>query len=125
MKGQILHDFIYMSFLNLFFIVISPNTLFSPMYSMGTQLHIHLYIIFSPIVVLHCNYLDIVLRATQQDIIVNPFPKQRFSSINPQVQILPTPSPSPWETTSLFSKSMIFFSVKSFICARDIQIFVQ
>ena len=31
---------------------------------------------FSPIVMLHCKYLDIVLSATQQDIIVNPFQEQ-------------------------------------------------
>ena len=47
-----------------------------PMYSMGTQLHIHVYIIFSPIVMLRCKYLNIVLRATQQDLIVNPFQEQ-------------------------------------------------
>ena len=64
-------------FLIYFFIVISPNTLFSlPLYSIGIQLHIHVYIIFSPIVVLRCQYLDIVLSATQQDLIVNPFQKQ-------------------------------------------------
>ena len=45
-------------FLNLFLIVISPNTLFFPLYNMGTQLHIHVYIIFSPIVVLHCKLMD-------------------------------------------------------------------
>ena len=64
-------------FFNLFFIVISPNTLFfSPLYSMGTQSRIHVYIIFSPIVMLRCKYLDIVLSATQQDLIVNPFQEQ-------------------------------------------------
>ena len=57
--------------------VISPNTLFFfPLYSMGTQLHIHVYIVFSPIVMLCCKYLDIVLSATQQDLIVNPFQEQ-------------------------------------------------
>ena len=35
---------------------------------MGTQLHIHVYINFPPIVVLHCKYLDIVFSATQQDL---------------------------------------------------------
>ena len=65
-------------FLFVYFIVISPNTLFFffSLYSVGTQLHIHVYIIFSPIVVLHCRYLDIVLSTTQQDLIVNPFQKQ-------------------------------------------------
>jgi len=45
---------------------------------MGTQLHIHVYIVFSPIVVLHSKYLDIVLSAqfSQQDLLINPFQKQ-------------------------------------------------
>ena len=43
---------------------------------MGTQLYIHIYIIFPPIVVLQSKYLDIVLSATQQDLIVNPFQEQ-------------------------------------------------
>ena len=34
---------------------------------MGSKLHIHIYIIFPPIVVLQCKYLDIVLSATEQD----------------------------------------------------------
>ena len=52
------------------------HTFFSPLYNMGTQLQKHVYIIFSPIVVLHFKYLDIVLSATQQDLIVNPLQKQ-------------------------------------------------
>ena len=47
-----------------------------PLYSMGTKLHIHVYIHFPPIVVLRCKYLDIVLNATQQGLIVNPFQEQ-------------------------------------------------
>ena len=46
------------------------------LYSMGTKLHIHVYIIFPPIVVLQYKYLDRVLNATQQDLIVNPFQGQ-------------------------------------------------
>ena len=42
---------------------------------------------------------------------------QQFGSINPRFQVHPTPSPSPLSTTSLFSKSMSFFSVESFLCA--------
>ena len=38
---------------------------------MGTKSPIHVYIILPPIVVLQCKYLDIVLNATQQDLIVN------------------------------------------------------
>ena len=47
-----------------------------PLFSMGTKLHIHAYIIFPLIVALQCKYLDIVLSATQQDLIVNPFQEQ-------------------------------------------------
>ena len=50
--------------------------LFIPLYSMGTKLHIYVYILFPPIVVLQCNYLDIILNATQQELIVNPFQEQ-------------------------------------------------
>ena len=60
---------------------------------MGTQLHTHVYIIFSPIVMLSCMYLDIVLSDTQQDLIVNPSQKQQFAFINSKLPIPPTPSP--------------------------------
>ena len=40
---------------------------------MVTQLHTHVYILFSPIIMLHHKWLDIVPRATQQDPIANPF----------------------------------------------------
>ena len=105
------------SFLIYFLLLFPPTHFFSPLYSMGNQLHIHVYIIFSPIVMLPCKYLDRVLNATQQDLIVIPFQDQQFASINPKLPILPTPSPSPWAIGSLFSKSMIFFSVESFLCA--------
>ena len=45
-------------------------------------------------------YLDIVLSATQPDLIVNPFQKQQFASVNPKLPIHPTPSLFPWATTS-------------------------
>lgn len=49
-----------------FFFIISPDTIFFfPLYSMGTPLHIHVNIIFSPIVVLRSKYLDIVLSENQ------------------------------------------------------------
>ena len=100
-----------------FFLMFLFYFYFFPLYSMGTKLHIHMYIFFPPIVVLRCTYLDIVLSATEQDLIVNPFQKQYFASVNPKLPIHPTSSLSPQETTSLFSKSMIFFSVERFICA--------
>jgi len=78
---------------------------------MGTQLHIYVYIIFSPIVVLCCKHLDIVFSATEQDLIINSLHEQDFASIDPKLPIPPPPSlsPPPQATTSLFSKSMIFF----------------
>ena len=45
------------------FIVISPTHFFFPLYIMGTQLHIHVYVLFSPIIMLCHKYLDIVLNA--------------------------------------------------------------
>ena len=49
---------------------------FFPLYGMGTKLHIHVYLIFPPIVVLRCKYLDTVLKAAQRDLIANPFQEQ-------------------------------------------------
>ena len=67
--------FIYLFFI--YFLLLFPqHSYFFPLYSLGTQLPIHAYLIFSPIVVLHCKYLDIVLSAAQQDLIVNPFQAQ-------------------------------------------------
>ena len=43
---------------------------------MVTQLHIHVYILFSHIIMLHHKWLDIVPSATQQDLIANPFQRQ-------------------------------------------------
>ena len=81
---------------------------------MGAKIHLHVYIFFPTFVLLQYKYLDIVLNATQQDLIVNPF---QVVSNNPKLPIPPTPSLSPWAATSLFSKSIIFFSVEMFICA--------
>ena len=48
-----------------------PNTIFFLLHSMVTQLHIHVYILFSHIIVLHHKWLDIVPSATQQDLTAN------------------------------------------------------
>ena len=76
----------FLLFLKFIFYCISPNTLFFfPLYSMRTQLHTCIRNFFS-----HCCavfYLDMVLSATQQDLIVNPFQKPP----QPQVYFL-----SPW-----------------------------
>ena len=79
---------------------------------MVTQLHIHIiYILFSHIIMLHHKWLDIVPSTTQQDLFANPFQRQQFASVNPKLPIHPIHSPSTLAITSLFSKSMIFFSV--------------
>ena len=70
--GSHLLDFTYLLFFNCYF----PNTIFFPLYSMVTQLRKDVYIIFSPIVMLCCKYLEIVLRDTPQDITVNLFKKK-------------------------------------------------
>ena len=46
------------------------------LYSILTQLHILVYILFSHIIMLHHKGLDIVPSATQQDLIANPFQSQ-------------------------------------------------
>ena len=82
---------------------------------MVTQLHIHVHILLSHIIMLHCKWLHTVFSDTQQDLIANPFQKQEFASINPKLSIDRTLSPSTLATTSLFSKSVIFFSMERFI----------
>ena len=67
--GVSLHGFSVGYILFSFFIYFYFLFFFS-LYSMGTKLHIHVYILLPPIV-LRCRYLDIVLTATQQDLIVN------------------------------------------------------
>ena len=81
---------------------------------MGTKLLLHVIHFSSPFVLLQYKYLDIVLNATQQDLLVNLF---QVVSDNPKIPNPPTPSLSQQAATSLFSKSMIFFSVEMFICA--------
>ena len=72
---SIMNTDFYYYFLS-FYYYFPQHSFFPPLYSMGTQLHIHVYIRFPPIVVLRCKHLDIVLSATQQDLIVNPFQEQ-------------------------------------------------
>ena len=50
--------------------------MFFLLYSMVTQLYIHVYTLFSPIIMLYHKWLDTVLSATQQELIANPFRKQ-------------------------------------------------
>jgi len=60
-----------------FFLLLFPqHNFFFPLCSMGTQLHIHVYILLSPIIMLHGKKLEVVLSATQQDLIANPFHRQ-------------------------------------------------
>ena len=69
--------YIFFKLLLKFFSWYSPNTIFFLLYSMVSQLHKHVYILFSPIIMLHHKWLDIVPSATQQDLIANPFQKAR------------------------------------------------
>ena len=87
------------------------------LHSKVTQSHIHVFILFSPIIMLHHKCPDIVPSAREQDPIVYPFQRQQVASINPKFPVHPTPSPSLLATTSLFSLFRIFFSVERFICA--------
>ena len=107
------------------FTVFCQFLLYSKVIQSHTHTHTHIYIYiyiyilyftFSSIM-LHHKWLDIVLSAVRQELIAYPLQMQLFASINPRFPVHPTPSPSPLATTSLFSKSMIFFSVERFICA--------
>ena len=60
-----------------------------------------------PFFLLQHEYLDKVLNAIQQDLLVNLF---YVVSDKPKLLIPPTPSPSHQAATSLFSKSMILES---------------
>ena len=62
------------------------------------------------------NWLGRVPRATQQDPMANPSWRLHSASLYPKLPVPPIPSPCPL-ATSLFSKSMIFFSVERLICA--------
>ena len=44
-----------------------------------TQSHIHIYILFCHIIMLHHEWLDMVPSATQQDLIAYLFQKQEFA----------------------------------------------
>ena len=66
---------------------------------------------------LHHKWLDIVPCAIQQDLIAYSLQMQEFASINPRLPVHPTPSHSPLATTSLFSKSISFFTMERFVCA--------
>ena len=99
-------------FLLIYFLLLFPPThLFFSflLYSMGTQLHIPVYIIFSPIVVLHCKYLDIVLSAAQQDLIVNP-------PLTPSSQSLPLPPTSLGNHKSILQVRDFLFCGKVHLC---------
>ena len=78
---------------------------------------VHMYI-FSHIILHHVSSrVTIVPCAIEQNLIAYPLQMQQFVSTNPRLQVHPTPSLSLMATSSLFSKSMSFFSVKRLICA--------
>ena len=111
-------NFIFI-FLNVFFFHYSWFTVFCQFSTLQqgdpvTHTYIHS---FSHIIMLHHKWLDIVPSGIQQHLIAYPFQRQSFAPVNPKLPVHPTPSSSPLVTTSLFSKSMIFFSVENIICA--------
>ena len=77
-----------------FFIVISPIQFLFYCTAWWPSYIYHVYILFSHIIRLHHKWLDVVLHATQQDLIANPFQMQYFASVNPKLLIHSTPSPS-------------------------------
>ena len=62
-----------MSYNLFYFFLFSQYIIFFLLYSMVTQLHKHVYIFFSHIIMLHHKWLDIVPSATLQDLLANPF----------------------------------------------------
>ena len=70
-----------------------PNTIFFPLYSMGIQLHIHVYILFSPITMLLHKYLDIVFSATQQISLLIHSKSSSLHLVTPSSQSIPLPPP--------------------------------
>ena len=68
-------------------------------------------------IMFHHPWLDRVPWAKQQDPIPYPLQMQEFASLNPRLQVCPTPSPSPLTTPSLFSKCIHFFPLECFIGA--------
>ena len=92
---------------------------------MVTQLYLHVYILFSHIIVLQHKWLDIFLSATQQDLFANPFQRQLSASINPKIPIHPTPSPPPWQLQVYSTSPWFSFLWKSsFVLYISYQIWV-
>ena len=92
--------FVFFSFPSSFYyflIVISPIQFFLLLYSRVTQLHIHAQILFSHIIMLHHKWLDRVPRATQQDLIANPFQGYSLHLLTPSSPTIPLPPPPPWQ----------------------------
>ena len=69
---QVLYTWLFI-FSYLFFNCYFPNTIFFLLYSMVTQLHIHVHILFSHIIMLHHKWLEIVPSVTQQDPLLSAF----------------------------------------------------
>ena len=105
--------FIYLLIFHFYF----PNTISFSTVQHGDPVRHTCIHSFSPIVMLCCKHLVIVLSATQQDLIVNTFKSNSLHPLTSSSQSIPLPPHPPQATTSLFSKSMIFFSVERFICA--------
>ena len=68
--------FLSHSFFFFFFFFLTFYLFIFLLHSLVTQLHIHVYALFSHIIMFHHKWQDIVPNATQQDLIANPFQRQ-------------------------------------------------
>ena len=75
----------------------------------------HIYILFSHIILHHVPSQVTGYSSLCQVLTAYPLQMQQFASTNLKLPVHPTPSSSPWATTCLFSKSVIFLSVLFFI----------
>ena len=95
-----------------FLIAISPIQFFFLPYSMVTQSHIHVHILFSHIIMLHHKWLDIVPSATEQELIANPFQRQWFVSINPKLPFVQLQCPCLSSAVIWMKLSHFSFSIR-------------
>ena len=94
----------------------SPIQFFFLLYSMVTQLHIHVHILFSHMKCsIRSDQTEFPVLHSRIPLLIHP-EGNILHLLNPSSQYISLP-PHHLATMSLFSESMIFFSVERFICA--------